>query len=129
MSSKKQLSLEYEMRSIAKNIYYYISSADGLSQWYAEKVTAKGDHYRFVWHNDEYTAKKIYAKENKSVKFLWTEDEPYYFELEILHLELSNTISLAVTDFISDENRSDRIAIWNNQIQSLQNLLSGQKRF
>ncbi len=39
---------EYEVKASPKVLYPYISTASGLQQWFAEKVTIKnGDNFNF----------------------------------------------------------------------------------
>jgi uncharacterized protein YndB with AHSA1/START domain len=125
MSEKVKYTLEYEIRSSAKILYSFISEPNGLSEWFADEVKTSEQVYTFVWDDgEEQKAKLLSAKENKSVKFHWVDDEPYtYFELEILKDELTNDVALVITDFALPENLKDRQAIWNIQVEGLLNVI------
>ncbi|MOA20458.1 hypothetical protein D3C78_1409030 [compost metagenome] len=63
-------------------------------------------------------------RDNKSVKFKWEDDEPYcYFELEILQDELTGDVALAVTDFTTEDEKSEKKLIWDNQVDNLLSLI------
>ncbi len=121
MTEKKKFSMEFEVKSSPKILYTFISEPNGLAQWFADDVKIRDHVYTFVWDDGEETrAKLISAKENKSVKFKWLDDEPQtYFELEIVQDELTNDVALVVTDFSTDQNLEERKMIWDNQIDYL----------
>ncbi len=44
---------EYELRASPKMLYPYISTAAGLQQWFADKVTISPDHvFDFLWDKE-----------------------------------------------------------------------------
>jgi len=119
MAEKRKLQLEYEIKSSPKILYSFISEPNGLAQWYADNVTYRDGKYHFVWDDENHPAKLLTTKENKSVKFAWLEDSPYYLEFEILQDELTNDVALMITDFASEDNLAERKLIWDNQIKYL----------
>lgn len=124
MSSKKKFTLEYTLRSSPKILFTFISTPNGLAEWFAEDVTVHEDIYTFHWDNEVVKAKLLGYKENKSVKFKWLEDEPYcYFELEVLQDELTNDVALSITDFAADEEMKDKQLIWDSQVDALISVL------
>ncbi|QNL50528.1 hypothetical protein H8S90_02635 [Olivibacter sp. SDN3] len=123
MTEKRKLQLEYEVRSSPKILYSFISEPNGLSQWFADDVIYQDNKFNFIWDNETHPAKLVSAKENKSVKFAWLDDTPYYFELEIIQDELTNDVALAITDFTTEDNEAERKLIWKNQVQYLLRVL------
>lgn len=123
MAEKRKMQLEYEIKSSPKILYSFISEPNGLAQWFADDVIYRDNKYHFVWDDETHPAKLMLARENKSVKFAWLDDTPYYLELEILQDELTNDVALAITDFASEENEAERKLIWNNQIKYLLSVL------
>lgn len=115
--------LEYEIKSSPKILYSFISEPNGLAQWFADDVIYRDGKFHFVWDDETHPAKLITSKENKSVKFAWLDDAPYYFELEIIQDELTNDVALSITDFTFEDNEAERKLIWNNQIQYLLSVL------
>ncbi|UKJ08501.1 START-like domain-containing protein [Solitalea lacus] len=120
MGAKKKYNLEYEIHSSPKILFNFISTPNGLAQWFADDVTVRDDMYTFKWDNEQQRARLLGLRENKSVKFKWEDDEPYcYFELEILQDELTGDVALAVTDFTTEAEKGERKLIWDSQVDSL----------
>lgn len=123
MSEKVKIELEYEIKSSPKILFSFLNEPNALSQWFADEVTIRDNTYTFTWHDDTKRAKMINVRENKSVRYKWIDDEPYYFELEIVQDELTNDVALSVTDFVKEENLEDRKLIWDNSIDYLLSVL------
>src|SRR5690606_8984835 len=123
MSEKIKFQLEYEIKSSPKILFSFLIEPNALSQWFADEVTIRENIYTFTWHDDQRRAKLITEKENRMVRFKWLDDEPYYFELEIIQDELTNDVALSVTDFANEDNMQDRKLIWDNQIDYLLSVL------
>ncbi|WP_419801706.1 START-like domain-containing protein [Mucilaginibacter sp.] len=120
MSDKKKFKIEYEIKSSPKILYSFLSEPNGLAQWFADDVTFKDQVYTFSWDGETQNAKLLAMKENKFVRFRWTDDDPQvYFEMEIIQDELTNDVALGITDFATEENINERTLIWNNQIAYL----------
>jgi len=124
MAGKKKINIEYEIKSSPRILYGFLSEANGLTQWFADDVNVKDQIYTFTWDGEEQQAKLVYVKENKLVRFQWTDEAPeYYFEMEILQDELTNDVALSVTDFATEDLLNERKLIWNNQVESLISVL------
>ena len=123
MSEKIKFHLEYEIKSSPKILFSFLIEPNALSQWFADEVSTRDHIYTFTWHSDSRKAKLMNEKENKVVRYKWLEDDPYYFELEIVQDELTNDVALAVTDFADEANLEDRKSIWDNQIDYLLSVL------
>lgn len=123
MPEKVKIELEYEIKSSPKILFSFLNEPNALAQWFADEVTIRENTYTFQWADDTKRAKLINLKENKSVRYKWIDDEPYYFELEIIQDELTNDVALAVTDYVKEENLEDRKLIWDNSIDYLLSVL------
>lgn len=124
MSDKRKFKIEYEIKSSPRILYTFLSEPNGLSQWFADDVTIKDQIYTFSWDGEVQNAKLLGMKENKFVKFRWTDDDPQsYFEMEIIQDELTNDVALGITDFATEDNINERTLIWNNQIAYLVSVL------
>lgn len=120
MSEKKKFKIEYEVKSSPRILYSFLSEPNGLSQWFADDVTVKDQVYTFSWDGEQQDAKLLAVKENKFVKFRWTDDDPQsYFEMEIIQDELTNDVALGITDFATEDNINEKTLIWDNQIAYL----------
>lgn len=121
MASKNQFQMEFPIRSSLRILYNQISSPDGLSEWFADNVNLRGKKYTFFWDGDEQEAELLAKKNNQNIKFRWL-DEPRdtYFELKIEVDEITQDISLIVTDFAEDEEDEEEVKLlWEKQIEKL----------
>ena len=121
MASKNKYQLEFPMRSSLRILFSQISTPSGLSEWFADNVNIKGKNYTFFWDGDEQEAELVSKKNNQSVKFRWL-DEPSdtYFEFNILVDDITQDISLVITDFAEDQEDEDEAKrLWNKQIEKL----------
>ena len=123
MSEKIKFTLEYEVKSSPKILYSFLLEPNALAQWFADEVNQRDEVYEFSWADEVHVAKLVNARENKSVKYKWMDDEPYYFEMEIVQDELTNDVALSITDYAVSENMDDRKLIWDNQIEYLQSVI------
>lgn len=123
MAEKIKLNLEYVLNSSPRILFPYLQEPNELAQWFADDVNYHDGIYEFIWDNESHRAKLIATKENKSVKFKWLDDEPYFFEIEIIQDELTNDVALSVTDYVKEDNLDDRKLIWNNSIEYLQRVI------
>ncbi|MFD2553485.1 START-like domain-containing protein [Sphingobacterium tabacisoli] len=123
MSEKTKIHLEYIINSSPRILYPYLIEPNDLAQWFADDVIYHDGVYEFIWDGESHRAKIAVFKENKYVKFKWIDDEPHFFELEIIQDELTNDVALAITDHAKDENVEDRKKIWDNSISYLQSVI------
>jgi uncharacterized protein YndB with AHSA1/START domain len=123
MSDKKKFTLEYEIKSSPRILYSFLSEPNALAQWFADDVTIRDQVFIFTWDDEQQRAKLVNAKENKLVRFKWLDDEPYYFEMEVMQDELTNDVALGITDFAAPDAFDERKAIWDNQIEYLISVL------
>ncbi|HEY9561212.1 MAG TPA: START-like domain-containing protein [Anseongella sp.] len=121
MQVKKMFKMEFELRSSPKILFSFLSSPNGLAQWFADDVIVQPDDvFIFKWDNEMLRAKLLGIKENRSIKFKWEEDEPHcYFEMEVIQDELTGDVALTVTDFSVDEEKDERQRIWESQVETL----------
>lgn len=126
--------VEYILKASPRIIYNHVSTPWGLSEWFADHVNVKGSRYVFMWGDGEQEAELLDQKEESLVRFRWVEDEPVnedtkdrevpYFEFSLSKDEMTNEVSLQVTDFAdSPEDVEDLIDLWNSQIDTLKKLL------
>jgi len=123
MKDKKKMRLEYEVKSSPKILFSFLSTPNGLADWFADNVTISENIYTFYWDKESLRAQLVAFKENKLVKFQWLDGETEYFELEIIQDEITGDVALSVTDFSIDEEVQEKELIWNNQIGMLISVL------
>ena len=121
MVSKTKFQIEFPIRSSLRILFNQISTPSGLSEWFADNVNLNGKNYKFFWDGDEQEAELLSKKNNQWIKFRWT-DEPKdtFFELRIEVDEITQDISLIITDFAEDqEDEEETKLLWNKQIEKL----------
>lgn len=126
MAEKSKLQLEYLINCSPKVLYNRLSTASGLSEWFADDVRVKGNIFTFVWENAGQVAEKKNQKENKVVRYEWVENDDKdenYFEFTITQDDLTNDVSLIVTDFVDEEDKQSTKDLWDTQITKLKHLL------
>lgn len=129
---KEKISLEYIFKTSPGILFSRLSTASGLSEWFADDVNIKENIYTFIWDKSEESAEMLQKKENKSIRFRWldetdeTSDDtqcPSCFEFTITVLELTGETALIVTDTVLPDEKEDAIELWNEQIERLRTKL------
>jgi len=123
---KNKYELEYTLNCSPKVLFSRLSTPEGLSEWFADNVTVEGDVFTFHWSKSESKARLATLRENKSVRFEWTDRdnrETNYFEFRIMIEELTGDLALIITDFAEPEEKEDAIYLWDTQIADLKRVL------
>ncbi|WP_373515850.1 START-like domain-containing protein [Persicitalea sp.] len=130
---KKHLfNTEFEIRSSPKVLYPYISTAAGLEQWFAEKVTILPDNrFDFQWDGDSHPADRTSHRLNKSVRFEFTDngeatdesDERNYVEMKLEVSDLTQSTYLRVVDYSQNMDEAELSSLWGGLIDSLKELV------
>ncbi len=122
---KNKYQLEYVLNTSERILFNRLSTASGLTEWFADDVTVQDGIFTFVWNGVEQRAKLLSKKKMSYIRFHWLddEDEDTYFEFKLNTLELSGELSLLITDFIEDDEKEDAINLWDTQISELKHIL------
>ena len=120
---------EYELRASPKVLFPYISTASGLSQWFAHKVNVRPDQqYDFFWDNESHLARQVSIRQNKSVRFEFlngngTSDEHNYIDFRVDVSELTQSTFLRVIDYSSNTDADELKSLWNSLIEKLKEIV------
>lgn len=117
-----KFSLEYPIHSSIKILYSRLSTLSGLSEWFADDVNSdRSDIYTFTWEGSQQKATLVSDKKDDHIRFSWIDSsDEEYFEFKIQIDELTNDVSLIVTDFAdSEDEKEDAIQLWDVQIAKL----------
>lgn len=127
MSDKIKYELEFEVKSSTSVLFNMISTASGLSEWFADDVNLKGENFIFFWDGSEETAKLLSKKKGESIKFQWEDDLEdglkTYFEMAIKVDDLTNDVALMITDFAEEDEMDEAKLLWENQINDLKKVI------
>jgi len=122
---KKKFEMEYSLNTSPGVLFSRLSTASGLSEWFADNVNVNGHFFTFFWEGSEQQAEMIQIKENKSIRFRWIDDEDpkSFFEFRIDHDEITGDSYLFITDFAEDNEKIDSIDLWDSQISELKHAI------
>jgi len=125
MNDKIKFDLEFPIKASPQLLYQYISTASGLSEWFADNVNSRGELFTFIWDDSEEQAKLITKKNGERAKFKWleSEEDSSYFEIRIQVDGITKDVSLMVTDFAEDDEIEETKMLWTNQISDLKQIL------
>ena len=122
--AKNKIQLEYVINCSPKVLYNRLSTASGLTEWFADDVRVRGKKYTFIWGESEQVAEMTFQKENRLVRFNWLDDdEDNYFEFRITRDELTGDVSLIITDFVEEGEEDESKGLWDSQIADLKHIL------
>jgi hypothetical protein len=122
---KSKIVFEYPFKNASVQILWMmIGTPLGLAEWFSDGVTVAKDEFTFSWDDNYETAVLINKKELKYIQFQWEEDKgtDAYFEMRILQPDLSNSVSLQITEFIEENNveeENDLKLLWDKHVEDL----------
>lgn len=132
MATKNLFTEDYEIHASAKMLYPYISTASGLSEWFADDVTINPEKiYTFEWDSERHKAVIASHRTNHFTKFEFLpesdddKDDPSYFELRIELNELTQTTFLKVTDYSDFDDLTELKDLWDSLIDQLRKVVGG----
>jgi uncharacterized protein YndB with AHSA1/START domain len=123
---RQKYELEYTLNCSPKVLFSRLSTPEGLSEWFADNVTAANNLYIFSWNKTESRARLTSVKENKLVRFDWVDSDDKdtnYFEFKIIVHDLTGDLALMITDFAEPDEKEDAIYLWDTQINDLKRVL------
>lgn len=126
--SKFEFVGEYEIRASRKMLYPYVSSASGLSQWFADDVNIDADKvYTVIWDGEESKAKMVSHRTNSQVRFEFISDDedPNYVEFKLEMNELTQEVFIRVTDYSEMDDAEELEELWESLIANLREIVGG----
>ena len=125
---------DYQINSSKKIIYPYLSTASGLSQWFADDVVINEDKvYNFIYDGESHYARAVIMRLNHHVKFEFfdpdeEEDEETdhpFIEFKLDENELTQTFYLRVVEYGDAYDEQEQHSIWEGLIGSLKEIIGG----
>jgi uncharacterized protein YndB with AHSA1/START domain len=128
MTKKEKFHIEYVFEKVsARSLWNHLTTALGLSSWFADAVNVRGNIYTFFWNKVQEKAEIIAIKPEIMVRYRWIDededDDGSYFEFIIHTIELTGSKSLEITDFAMPDEKADAIALWDTQVEVLKRTL------
>ena len=119
--TKVKIQLEFPLHCQSEILFEYLATPEGLAEWFADEVHERGDDFYFNWDGYEEKATLTRYKTEELVRFRWEEDEgsKCYFEMKIVIDEITNDLSLNITDFCEPGEEKETQQYWENLIENL----------
>ena len=111
MTTKEKFTLEYlfDARSF-RVLWNSVSTPLGLQEWFADQVELEKDAYLFTWNGVTEKADVLFMRPKSAIRFRWQDDDDdkhHYFEFKIANHEMTNQLSLVVSDFADADELED----------------------
>lgn len=117
--------MEFVVHASAGMLYEFLSTPSGLSEWFCDDLNIRNGIYTFIWEDQLSQARLLKTVELQLVRFQWVDKtDGSYFEFRIQRDDLTNDISLIITDFAEtvSERESSKL-LWHSQIEKLMHVI------
>jgi uncharacterized protein YndB with AHSA1/START domain len=117
--------MEFVIHSSAEMLYEFLSTPSGLSEWFCDDLNIRNGIYTFIWDDQLMQARLLKTVELQLVRFQWVDKtDGSYFEFRIQKDDLTNDISLIITDFADTSgDRESAKLLWHSQIEKLRHVI------
>ncbi len=121
MAKKEEYTVEFPIKCSTSVLYNLISSSDGLSEWFADKVDAVDNVFHFSWDGGTPdSAEVLDSAENEFIRYQWEwMDDHEYFEFRIESSPITKENILHITDFAEAGEIEDQTTLWESQVKEL----------
>lgn len=119
-----KFSLVFPVNISPKVLFKLISTLEGLSRWYADRVIIRNGTFVFEWEGSVQTATLVESKENEYVRFCWADDfhKGHEMEFSISHEPVSGETALVISDYAEVDDLEVSQLWWTNQIDRLKRI-------
>ena len=119
-TSKTKFTLEFPIRCSPAILFEFLSTPNGLQEWFADKVDQREDSFFFTWNGATDEAEFLEGTENEYIRYRWEyQDDDEYFEFRITQSPVTNETILQIIDFADKYDIKDQEQLWNTQIADL----------
>jgi uncharacterized protein YndB with AHSA1/START domain len=122
---------EYEINASVKMLFPYLSTPQGLAEWFAETVNivqhGADKLYDIIWDGESHLAKITAIRTNAHVKYVFideaeTDDHNLSFiEFKLVHSDMTDTSFLKIIDFSDMDSDTDLGELWGGLVEQLRN--------
>ena len=124
MGEKVKYELEFVIESSPQLLFQYLATPSGLSEWFADNVNSRGERFTFIWDDSEEVARLLKRKTDEFVRFVWEHNEDdSFFEMRIIVDEITQDVSLFITDFAEADEVEEAKMLWSNQVGDLKQVI------
>jgi uncharacterized protein YndB with AHSA1/START domain len=131
-ASKVKFVREYAINASPKILYPYLSSASGLTRWFADNVNVLGNNvYNIIWDKEDHFAELTNMRSNRSARLVFLDENKQpvadadYVDFTIETSELTGEQFLRVIDYSAGQDEEEMEELWGNLILSLREIIGG----
>lgn len=119
--------VDYLIKSSPAILFDFLSTASGLSQWFADRVEDNNvDELVFFWEGYPEKAAIVDSVDNEFIRFeMESGEDEEYLEFRIEKSEVTSDTILIITDFADKTDIPDQKKLWDSQIKTLTNRVGG----
>lgn len=118
--------MDYVIKSSPVILYNFVSTPQGLAQWFADDVEMKKGDYFFHWEGYVEKANILIQDGDELFRFrLEDMDDEEYIEFKITKSEITGDTILIVTDFAEPDEIPIQKRVWDSQIDMLVSSVGG----
>lgn len=126
MAERKKFECEFTVRSSPSILFNFLTTPEGLIQWFADSVDYRDKEYIFVWEGSPETAVLEDEVDGELVRYVFHEgEEGEFLEFRISKAEITNDTILTIIDFAEEDEIDDQTRLWESQIDTLRTKLGG----
>lgn len=117
--------MEFVIRASEDMVFEFVSTESGLSEWFCDDVNIRDGVFTFDWDGQVQQAKLVKEVPPQMIRYQWLDkNDGSYFEFRIQKDELTNDISLIITDFATDKgDEASARLLWHSQVDKLLHVL------
>ena len=90
-------------------------------------MNSRGEFFTFIWDDSEEKARITAKKTGERIKFRWLDEDEkdtnYSCEIKIMEDEITNDVSLVISDFAFEEDLKEAAQLWSNQVSELKHVI------
>ena len=128
--SKQKFMGEYSINASRKMLFPYLSTASGLSLWFADDVNINNINKTliFIVDGEERIARIDSVKKNRYVKFSFLEDgevrkDHDYLEFRLEINELTQSVFIRIIEYTETDDLEESFQIWDNLLSQLKEII------
>jgi uncharacterized protein YndB with AHSA1/START domain len=128
--SKQKFMGEYSINASRKMLFPYLSTASGLSLWFADDVNINNINKTliFIVDGEEKIARIDSVKKNRYVKFSYLEDgevrkDHDYLEFKLEINELTQSVFIRIIEYTETDDLEESFQIWDNLLSQLKEII------
>jgi len=128
--SKQKFVGEFEINASKAMLFPYLSTATGLSQWFADDVNTDNLNKTliFLLDGEEKIARIDSLKNNQYVKFTFISDDENkqdedYIEFRLEINELTQSVFIKIIEYTETDDLDELYQIWKNLLSNLKEII------